>query len=558
MLTGALAALEGAFARLAARKTAAIVITGLLPLVLRAILLPVLPIPRPAVQDEFSYLLAADTFASGRLANPTPALAEHFETPQVLMRPAYASKYPPLSGLTMALGQKLTGQPWVGVWLSMGVLCACICWALQGWLPAVWALAGSWIAVLHIGIVSYWTESYWGGTCAALGGALLIGALPRLIERPRIPAALAFALGLAVLANTRPFEGSVFAAVCSGWLFIAWVRRRAVVTQVLRSAILPMALLLIPIAAWMAYYNFRVTGNALELPYVAHDRQYALRAPLLWPAREQPAPAYSNSFLRVFWQADRDAKQEAQQQIATNHVWDFAVFVGFLIGWPLALCALLVARPLWRDPVARQALLLGLLAYIGPALDTRVFPHYAASEAVLAYIVAACALRAIRNAWSGVDGAYLMWAALTVFVLPTFFGLLTPANRCLLGSTQYLNAEHMAMEDRLNQQPGEHLVLVRYGPKTMDAVVHHKNYQELVYNHARIDESKIVWARSLGAERDAELIRHYPHRDVWIVEEDGGVILTRWPPALADASAPADGSTQADGSAPECQTCASR
>ena len=43
-----------------------------------------------------------------------------------------------------------------------------------------------------------------------------------------------------------------------------------------------MALLLIPVAAGMAYYNFRLTGHALELPYVAHDSQYALLEPVLW------------------------------------------------------------------------------------------------------------------------------------------------------------------------------------------------------------------------------------------------------------------------------------
>src|SRR5271170_4102523 len=117
---GLLCGLESAFARLAARKRLAILAAALLPLVARALLLPILPVPRPAIQDEFSYLLAADTFAHGRLANPTPPLAEHFETLQVLMRPTYASKYPPLSGLVMAAGQKLVGLPWTSVWLSMG------------------------------------------------------------------------------------------------------------------------------------------------------------------------------------------------------------------------------------------------------------------------------------------------------------------------------------------------------------------------------------------------------------------------------------------------------
>jgi hypothetical protein len=527
MLTRALAAVESTFVRLAVNRTRAIVLAGLLPLIARALLLPILPIPKPAIQDEFSYLLAADTFASGRLVNPTPALAEHFETPQVLMRPVYASKYPPFSGLVMAAAQKLTGQPWFGVWLGMGVLCATICWAIQGWLPPVWALAASLIAALHIGIVSYWTEGYWGGTWTAVGGALLIGAAPRLIERRTVSTALAFGVGLVVLANTRPFEGLVFAGVCSGWLIWEWMRNRAEAGEIFRRAVLPIVALLIPVAAWMAYYNFRVTGNAFELPYVAHDRQYATRPPLLFFNRERAAPHYSSAFLQDFWQADHDEKQQAQHQILQTHVWDLAILWGFLIGWPLTACVVLVARPLWRDPIARRAIVLGALAYIGPALDTRAFPHYAAAGAVLVFIVAACALRAMRKTWPGADGAYLMWAGLLVFALPTAVGLLTPENRCLIGSMKYLDAEHVSLEERVAREPGRHLMLVRYGPAAMDAVHHHKNYEELVYNHADIDGSKVIWARSLGREKDDELIRHYPNREVWIVEEDTGVTLSR-------------------------------
>lgn len=523
-----LGALEAAFAKLAGHKKLAIAFAGLLPLVARALLLPVLPIPKPAIQDEFSYLLAVDTFASGKLANPTPAFAEHFETPQELIRPTYASKYPPLSALVMAAAQSVTGQPWFGVWLSMGVLCGALCWALQGWLPAVWALAGSLIAALHIGIVSYWTEGYWGGACAAIGGALLIGAVPRLMNRPRPGAALAYGLGLGILANTRPFEGLVFAMVCSGYLVYEWTRAKANAAVVLRRAVVPMALLLIPVAAWMGYYNFRVTGNALHLPYAVHDQQYALIEPLIFQSHTQPAPTYSNTFLRDFWQADRDAKLDAHRQIVAGHVWDLFVVLQFFVGWPLVACMLVAARLWWRDAIARKALLLAALAYAGPALDTRLFPHYAAAEAVLVYIVAACALRALRNAWPGRDGAYLMWAAMLLFALPTAMGLLTPANRGVAGSTEYLNAYHANIEEQLAKQPGEHLVLVQYGPVAMDAVKKHRNYQELVYNHADIDASKVIWARSLGAEKDAALIRHYPNRDIWMVEENDGVKLSRY------------------------------
>src|SRR6202021_521936 len=128
----------------------------------------------------------------------------------------------------------------------------------------------------------------------------------------------------------------------------------------------------------------------------------------------------------------------------------------------------------------------------------------------------------MRNAWPGVDGAYLMWGALVIFALPTGLGLLTPANRCVVGATEFLNAEHATIEERLAKQPGQQLVLVHYGPSALAAVKQHQVYQELVYNHADIDGSKVVWARSLGAEKDAELIRHYPDRDAWGGEEEGG------------------------------------
>src|SRR5215469_2488430 len=82
--------MELAFARLARRRRLSVFVCLLLSLALRAVFVPIIPVPDPAVQDEFSYLLAADTFTHLRLTNPTPAMWQHFEQFHVIYLPTYA------------------------------------------------------------------------------------------------------------------------------------------------------------------------------------------------------------------------------------------------------------------------------------------------------------------------------------------------------------------------------------------------------------------------------------------------------------------------------------
>ena len=87
-------------------------------LVGRALLLPFVGIPEPRINDEYSYLLMADTLAHGRLSNPSPSAWQHFETFHVNMVPAYHSIYPVGQGMVLAFGQVLFHQPWIGIYLS--------------------------------------------------------------------------------------------------------------------------------------------------------------------------------------------------------------------------------------------------------------------------------------------------------------------------------------------------------------------------------------------------------------------------------------------------------
>ena len=224
-------------------------------------------IREPRAHDEYSYLLAAETFLSGRLTNPTPPLPEFFEAPHVLIEPTYASKYPPGQALALAFGRLVGGHYIWGVWLGCGLFAAALCWMLQAWTSRPWANAVTIAAVATLGVANYWAQSYWGGMLAAAGTALVFGALRRTWRSPRVLTSVIMAAGAVILANTRMYEGLLVctpvAAIMAWWFFARpSPDTRTKVTQWL----LPVAVVLALGALWMGAYNRAVTGDWLRTP----------------------------------------------------------------------------------------------------------------------------------------------------------------------------------------------------------------------------------------------------------------------------------------------------
>ncbi|MEO8597405.1 MAG: hypothetical protein ABI759_29070 [Candidatus Solibacter sp.] len=504
-----------AFETLARQRTRAVVVTGLTALVARALLLPVLPVRQPVITDEFSYLLAADTFASGRLTNPTHPMWGHFESMHTMQHPTYAAMHHPAQGLILAAGKVMFGHPWAGVCVSVALMCALLTWMLQGWLPPAWALLGGLLGVLRLGLYGYWVNSYWGGAAAAIGGLLVLGAMPRLLRGVRTRDAVLLAVGLVILAHSRPYEGLLVAAPVCVYLAVGLGRRRAIA----RAAI-PAGLVLALAAAGTCYYYWRVTGNPLRMPYQEARDQYATARIFLWE-KPNPAPHYPFEAMRAFyldWELVKFLEAKTLPGLVHNTIGKTGAFWMFFLGPALAL-PLLFGWRLILDRRVRPLLVTGGICAAGFAVNTWFYAHYAAPMTGLIYALVLQGmrhLRARRAAGAAVARA-VVWtcvgmAALRACAQPLSF-YMPPDWPMTWYYTRPGNVQRARVLRELESMPGPQLAIVRYRPG-------HNFFEEWVYNAASIDAAKVVWAHEMGSDADAGLLRYFSGRQVWLVDAD--------------------------------------
>lgn len=487
---------------LAARPALAVAVLGGLTFLVAAGIGLITGIPLPSVHDEFSYLLQADTFASGRVTNPTPPMWEHFETFHVILQPTYSSKYPPAQGLMLALGQVL-GHPVLGVWLSAALMVAAITWMLFAWVPSRWAVLTGLAVALQIGIASYWAQSYWGGAVAASGGAVLFGALRRGLEAPALKMGILLGLGLFVLAISRPFEGLLVGLPAAAVLAYQVAVRGRVRKSLLSRVVAPAALLAVAAIGVVCYHNWRVTGDPGRLPYTAHEEQYATAPTFLWQ-EPGPEPEYRHSSLEDYWRTHGAERFEAYRNPGTfarlsarNTLRNLLFFLG------PGIVVLFYLRRAARDRWILFAALVSGGLLIAGLTTAWSYPHYMAPAAGLVYAVLGACLVATHRAGSthgsGTRRVALVMAAFLVSPLVDF----DPYE-----ASDVFAQRRAEVSELLMQRPGADLVIVRYGQS-------HDVHDEWVYNRADFSKAEIIWARDMGTRENRELVRHFADRRVW-------------------------------------------
>jgi hypothetical protein len=509
------AKIEKFFGRLARRRAASVVVVGTAAILLRLAMLPLEPIPQPFIHDEFSYLLAADTFSSGRLTNPTHDLWPHFESFHIDQQPTYMSMYFPAQGLMMAAGQVLFGHPWYGVLLSMGLMCGALCWMMQGWLPPGWALLGGMLAVIRLGLFSNWVNGYYGGAIAATGGALVLGALPRFRRRANVRDGVWLAAGAILLATSRPYEGLLVCGPAAVVLFLPAIRKPGIL-------IAPLVLVLIA-AGLMAYYNQRVFGSALTLPYETNRMTYASAPVFLWES-PRPAPEYRSKEMHDFyqiWEMHDFRLARTLRGFIDKTIQKFATVVLFFFGVALLIPLVMLPR-LFGDTRVRYLLVAGGVFGLGLSVNAWFFPHYAAPFTAAIYVLLLQCMRHLRLFQMGakpVGLAMVRYALLVCLMLAGIRVYAEPLGLAILRwpamwyGTAPLGLPRAKALAQLEANPGKQLAIVRYSPR-------HAAFDDWVYNQADIDASKVVWARELYAANSAELLRYFWDRQVWLVEPD--------------------------------------
>jgi len=320
-----------------------------------------------------------------------------------------------------------------------------------------------------------------------------------------------------VLANTRPYEGLLLSVGVAIALF-AWMlgKSKPPVLVSLNKFVLPLALVLAPLAMWTGYYNFRVTGSPFRMGYEINREAYAMGRYFVWQS-PWPQKSYSDARLREKYEQElKDAQEYKTLRGFVRSVGNkFVSFWREYLVWPLPF--VLLALPCAaRDRRLRVPWMIAAIFVAGLAVEVWFLPHYfAPATALLFLFLMQCIRHLCQVRWRGKRAGLALVRAVSVIYIGTvvFRIALAVTHVHPESAWQHGDKQRESIVRQLAVTPGQHVVLVSYSPDfPLD--------REWVYNLSDIDGSKIVWARDMGTEKDRELFAYYPDRHFWKVHAE--------------------------------------
>ena len=145
-----------------------------------------------------------------------------------------------------------------------------------------------------------------------------------------------------------------------------------------------------------------------------------------------------------------------------------------------------------------------------------LYPHYQAPLLPALMLLVVIGWKQLnRWNWRGRPaGKFLAWATAIGFLAGAMMATAQPVH-----IERNLLAQKSTADSLPQLRTGRHLILVSYNPM-------HSYHSELVHNLSNLDESRIIWARSLGEYQDRQLARHFAGRKIWSLYVGGKLELT--------------------------------
>lgn len=323
---------------------------------------------------------------------------------------------------------------------------------------------------------------------------------------------LAMGLGLAILITTRPFEGLLYSLPFLAML--AWNLRHNI--RALIATAIPVATIAAAAVVVMGVYFSHVTGSPFVTAYQVNQKAYGWPMGLAWTP--PPKIEFRNVELKNYYDYELGEREKVDGPIDFVEYLTFRLqeYWRFFLGPALTVPLIMIGR-VWQNGSRRKRMLIWGLAggVFAILLEGAASPHYLApATAVIVAIVVECC----RHFHARRIPITQMLLATMALVLALRIG----AQNLGLPYTQNLNYQSWCckVQGNMNKQritraleriPGEHLVFVKTKTDPF-------NLLPWIYNAADIDAARIVWARDLGPDRDAQLAAYFHGRQVWLVD----------------------------------------
>ena len=507
--------IERGLKRIATRPYASMVLIAALALACRVILIPFMQVD-PLIPDETSLRLQADTYLHGRLGNPA-VYSPDMTAIYTLLKPSYASIYPVLRSLPLFIGELLFSNLWIGVWLTVILMCVTTYWALRAYVSPAYALIAALIVVLRFAVFNFWVNSYFGPTLTAIGGLLLLGGYARLIRKPTLGSAFSVGAGAFFLMTTRPFEGMIFSLPLAIGLLVHFLRSPEQRRSLLMPGMVAASLVLAGLALTVIH-NQAVTGDWKKAPYTLYREESGGSPAFLFDAPLAPRDP-------VLYQPEHDtfdneainyAHGKSLGGVASVEASRFEQFWNFYIGVALTVPFLIGLFDLRRHVAVLMAL--AILA-VGLSFETFDWAHYASPALGVVMVSVALGLQRLRlcalgGRAIGVSLSRLLPLAIVAgLALPVVSVLNMNAKlelpRLVSSSCCWIprGNVHAAVERALARSGDRKFVVVDTGPRSPP-------YQWIVYNDADPGGSAMIWLNE-DARLNPRTFTRYPGRTIW-------------------------------------------